>query len=84
MLLTITNVQIFRNLASSGIKLPHRVRLKTENGEFSAVIDFLKQYENYIRVEGKIAVNEKQKRFELNLLNDQSEAKIKIKKIAQR
>lgn len=84
MLLTITNVQIFRNLASSGVKLPHRVRLKTENGEFSAVIDFLKQYENYIRVEGKIAVNEKQKRFELNLLNDQSEAKIKIKKIAQR
>jgi hypothetical protein len=77
-------VQIFRNLASSGVKLPHRVRLKTENGEFSAVIDFLKQYENYIRVEGKIAVNEKQKRFELNLLNDQSEAKIKIKKIAQR
>lgn len=84
MLLTITNVQIFRNLASSGVELPHRVRLKTENGEFSAVIDFLKQYENYIRVEGKIAVNEKQKRFELNLLNDQSEAKIKIKKIAQR
>lgn len=84
MLLTITHVQIFRNLASSGVKLPHRVRLKTENGEFSAVIDFLKQYENYIRVEGKIAVNEKQKRFELNLLNDQSEAKIKIKKIAQR
>lgn len=77
-------MQIFRNLASSGVKLPHRVRLKTENGEFSAVIDFLKQYENYIRVEGKIAVNEKQKRFELNLLNDQSEAKIKIKKIAQR
>ena len=48
MLITITNVQVFRNLASSGIKLPHRVRLKTENGEFSAVIDFLKQYENYI------------------------------------
>ena len=82
MLLTITNVQIFRNLASSGVELPHRVRLKTENGEFSAVINFLKQYENYIRVEGKIAVNEKQ-RFELNLLNDQTEAKIKIKKIAQ-
>ena len=80
MLITITNVQVFRNLASSGIKLPHRVRLKTENGEFSAVIDFLKQYENYIRVEGKIAVSEKQ-RFELNLLNDQNEAKIKIKKL---
>lgn len=83
MLITITNVQVFRNLlASSGVELPHRVRLKTENGEFSAVIDFLKQYENYIRVEGKIAVNEKQ-RFELNLLNDQTEAKIKIKKVAQ-
>ena len=83
MLLTITNVRIFRNLASSGVKLPHRVRLKTENGEFPAVIDFLKQYENYnIRIEGKIAVNEKQ-RFELNLLNGQKEAKIKIKKIAQ-
>lgn len=82
MLITITNVQVFRNLASSGVKLPHRVRLKTKNGEFSAVIDFLKQYENYIRVEGKIAVSEKQ-RFELNLLNDQAEAKIKIKKIAQ-
>lgn len=82
MLITITNVQVFRNLASSGIKLPHRVRLKTENGKFSAVIDFLKQYENYIRVEGKIAVSEKQ-RFELNLLNDQNEAKIKIKKVAQ-
>ena len=71
-------MQIFRNLASSGIKLPHRVRLKTENGEFSAVIDFLKQYENYIRVEGKIAVNEKQKRFELNLLNSEEEAQIKV------
>lgn len=83
MLLTIKNVQIFRNLVvSSGVELPHRVRLKTENGEFSAVIDFLKQYENYIRIEGKIAVNEKQ-RFELNLLNDQTEAKIKIKKVAQ-
>ena len=80
MLLTIKNVQIFRNLVS--VELPHRVRLKTENGEFSAVIDFLKQYENYIRIEGKIAVNEKQ-RFELNLLNDQKEAKIKIKKVAQ-
>lgn len=75
-------MQVLRNLASGGVKLPHRVRLKTENGEFSAVIDFLKQYENYIRVEGKIAVSEKQ-RFELNLLNDQTEAKIKIKKIAQ-
>lgn len=82
MLITITNVQVFRNLASGGVKLPHRVRLKTENGEFSAVIDFLKQYENYIRVEGKIAASEKQ-RFELNLLNDQTEAKIKIKKNAQ-
>ena len=82
MLLMITNVQIFHDLVSSDAKLPHRVRLKTENGEFSAVIDFLKQYENYIRVEGKIAASEKQ-RFELNLLNDQTEAKIKIKKIAQ-
>ena len=82
LLLMITNVQIFHDLVSSDAKLPHRVRLKTENGEFSAVIDFLKQYENYIRVEGKIAVNEKQ-RFELNLLNDQTEAKIKIKKVAQ-
>lgn len=79
LLLTIKNVQIFRNLASSGIKLPHRVRLKTENGEFPAVIDFLKQYENYnIRVEGKITVNEKQKRFELNLLNSEEEAQIKV------
>ena len=83
MLLNIKNVQIFRNLVLSGVELPHKVRLKTENGEFSAVIDFLKQYENYIRVEGKIAVSKKQ-RFELNLLNDQTEAKIKIKKIAQR
>ena len=85
MLLTITNVQVFRNLASSGIKLPHRVRLKTENGEFSAVIDFLKQYENYLRVEGKIAINEKNpelQRFELNLLNSENEAEIKVK-IAQ-
>ena len=70
-------MQVFRNLASSGIKLPHRVRLKTENGEFSAVIDFLKQYENYIRVEGKIAVSEKQ-RFELNFLNSEEEAQIKV------
>ena len=82
MLLTITNVQVFRNLASSGIKLPHRVRLKTENGEFSAVIDFLKQYENYIRVEGKITVNNEEQRFELNFLNNQTEAKFKVK-IAQ-
>lgn len=86
LLLTITNVRIFRNLASSGVKLPHRVRLKTENGEFPAVIDFLKQYENYnIRVEGKIAVNEKNpelQRFELNLLNSENEAEIKVK-IAQ-
>ena len=82
LLLTITNVQIFHNLASSGIKLPHKVRLKTNYGEFPAEIIFLKQYENYIRIEGKIAVNEKQ-RFELNLLNDQTEAKIKIKKVAQ-
>lgn len=74
-------MQIFRNL-SSGVKLPHEVQLKTENGEFPAEIDFLKQFEKYIRVEGKIAVNEKQ-RFELNLLNDQTEAKIKIKKVAQ-
>ena len=77
MLITITNVQVFRNLASGGVKLPHRVRLKTENGEFSAVIDFLKQYEKYIRVEGKIAVSEKQ-RFELNFLNSEEEAQIKV------
>ena len=82
MLLTI-DVQIFHNLLSRGTKLPHTVRLKTDNGEFPAVIDFLKQFEKYIRVEGIIAVSKKQ-RFELNLLNDQSEAKIKIKKIAQR
>lgn len=82
MLLTIKNVQIFRNLASNGVELPHKVRLKTNYGEFPAEIIFLKQYENYIRIEGKIAVNEKQ-RFELNLLNDQKEAKIKIKKVAQ-
>ena len=83
LLLTIKNVQVFRNLVSSDAKLPHRVRLKTENGEFSAVIVFLKQYENYIRIEGKIAVNEKQ-RFELNLLNNQDEAQIEVKKIAQK
>ena len=79
-------MQIFRNLASSGVKLPHRVRLKTENGEFPAVIDFLKQYENYLRVEGKIAVNEKNpelQRFELNLLDNQDEAQIEVKKNAQ-
>ena len=81
MLLTI-NVQFFRNLISSGVKLPHKVQLETENGEFPAVIDFLKQYENYLRVEGKITVNEEQ-RFELNFLNNQNEAKIKIKKNAQ-
>ena len=75
-------MQIFRNLASNGVELPHKVRLKTNYGEFPAEIIFLKQYENYIRIEGKIAVNEKQ-RFELNLLNDQKEAKIKIKKVAQ-
>ena len=79
LLLTITNVQIFHNLLSKGAKLPHRVRLKTNYGEFPAVIDFLKQYENYnIRVEGKITVNEKQKRFELNLLNSEEEAQIKV------
>lgn len=85
-MLLVTNVQIFRNLASSGVKLPHRVRLKTENGEFPAVIDFLKQYENYLRVEGKIAVNEKNpelQRFELNLLDNQDEAQIEVKKNAQ-
>ena len=81
MLLTITNVRIFRNLDSSGVKLPHRVRLKTNYGEFPAVIDFLKQYENYIRIEGKIIVNEQKpelKRFELNLLNSDEEAQIKV------
>lgn len=88
MLLEIANLQIFRNLASSGAKLPHKVRLKTNYGEFPAVIDFLKQYENYnIRIEGKIAVNEKNpelQRFELNLLNNQDEAQIEVKKIAQK
>lgn len=81
LLLTIKNVQIFHNLLSRGTKLPHRVRLKTENGEFPAVIDFLKQYENYIRIEGKIVVNEKNprlQRFELNLLNSEKEAQIKV------
>ena len=81
LLLTITNVRIFRNLDSSGVKLPHRVRLKTNYGEFPAVIDFLKQYENYIRIEGKIIVNEQKpelKRFELNLLNSDEEAQIKV------
>ena len=82
LLLKLKNVQIFRSLLSRGTKLPHRVRLKTENGEFPAVIDFLKQYENYLRVEGIITVNEEQ-RFELNFLNNQNEAKIKIKKIVQ-
>lgn len=71
-------MQIFRNLASSGVELPHRVRLKTENGEFSAVIDFLKQFEKYIRVEGIITANEEQKRFELNFLNSEEEAQIKV------
>ena len=75
-------MQIFRNLASNSVELPHKVRLKTNYGEFPAEIIFLKQYENYIRIEGKIAVNEKQ-RFELNLLNSTNEAKIKVKKIAQ-
>ena len=88
LLLTITNVRIFRNLDSSGVKLPHRVRLKTNYGEFPAVIDFLNQYENYnIRIEGIIAVNEKNpelQRFELNLLNNQDEAQIEVKKIAQK
>lgn len=84
-MLTITNVQTFYSLLSRGTKLPHRVRLKTENGDFPAIIDFLKQYENYIRIEGKIVVNERSEpqRFELNLLNGQDEAEIKIKKIAQ-
>ncbi len=78
-------MQTFYSLLSRGTKLPHRVRLKTENGEIPAIIDFLKQYENYIRIEGKIVVNERNEpqRFELNLLNDQNEAKIKIKKVAQ-
>lgn len=86
MLLTINNVQIFRNLASNGVELPHKVRLKTTYGEFPAKIIFLKQYENYIRIEGKIIINEQKpelQRFELNLLNSTNEAKIKIKKIAQ-
>lgn len=84
LLLKLKNVQIFRSLLSRGTKLPHRVRLKTENGEFPAVIDFLKQYEEYLRIEGKIAVNEKNpelQRFELNLLNNQDEAQIEVKKI---
>jgi len=79
-------VQIFRNLASNGVELPHKVRLKTNYGEFPAEIIFLKQYENYIRIEGKIIVNEQKpeiQRFELNLLNSTNEAKIKVKKIAQ-
>lgn len=86
LLLTVKNVRIFHSLLSRGTKLPHRVRLKTENGEFPAIIDFLKQYENYLRVEGKIAVNEKNpelQRFELNLLDNQDEAQIEVKKIAQ-
>ncbi len=86
MLLTINNVQIFRNLASNSVELPHKVRLKTNYGEFPAEIIFLKQYENYIRIEGKIIVNEQKpelQRFELNLLNSTNEAKIKIKKIVQ-
>ena len=79
-------MQIFRSLASNGVELPHKVRLKTNYGEFPAEIIFLKQYENYIRIEGKIIVNEQKpelQRFELNLLNSTNEAKIKIKKIAQ-
>ena len=84
MLLTIYNVHIFRNLASNSVELPHKVRLKTNLGEFPAKIIFIKQYENYIRIEGKIVVNEQKpelQRFELNLLNSVNEAKIKIKKI---
>lgn len=76
-------MQIFHNLISSGVKLPHEVQLKTENGEFPAVIDFLKQFEEYIRVEGKITINNEEQRFELNFLNNQTEEKIKIKKNAQ-
>ena len=79
-------MQIFRNLASNGVELPHKVRLKTNYGEFPAEIIFLKQYENYIRIEGKIIINEQKpelQRFELNLLNSTNEAKIKIKKITQ-
>lgn len=86
MLLTIYNVHIFRNLASNSVELPHKVRLKTNYGEFPAKIIFIKQYENYIRIEGKIVINEQKpelQRFELNLLNSVNEAKIKIKKIAQ-
>ena len=86
MLLTIYNVHIFRNLASNSVELPHKVRLKTNLGEFPAKIIFIKQYENYIRIEGKIVVNEQKpelQRFELNLLNSTNEAKIKIKKIVQ-
>ncbi len=85
-MLTINNVKIFRSIALSGAKLPHKVRLKTNYGEFPAVIIFLKQYENYLRVEGKIAINEKNpelQRFELNLLNNQDEAQIEVKKNAQ-
>ena len=77
-------MKIFRSIALSGAKLPHKVRLKTNYGEFPAVIIFLKQYENYLRVEGKIAVNEKNpelQRFELNLLNNQDKAQIEVKKI---
>lgn len=79
-------MQIFHNLASNSVELPHKVRLKTNYGEFPAEIIFLKQYENYIRIEGKIIVNEQKpelQRFELNLLNSTNEAKIKIKKIVQ-
>ena len=79
-------MQIVRNLASNSVELPHKVRLKTNYGEFPAEIIFLKQYENYIRIEGKIIVNEQKpelQRFELNLLNSVNEAKIKIKKIVQ-
>lgn len=76
-------MQFLRNLISSGVKLPHKVQLETENGEFPAVIDFLKQFEKYIRVEGKITVNNEEQRFELNFLNNQTEEKIKIKKNAQ-
>lgn len=86
MLLTIYNVHIFRNLASNSVELLHKVRLKTNLGEFPAKIIFIKQYENYIRIEGKIVVNEQKpelQRFELNLLNSVNEAKIKIKKIVQ-
>ena len=81
LLLTVKNLRIIHSLLSRGTKLPHRVRLKTENGEFPAIIDFLKQYENYIRIEGKIIVNEQKpelKRFELNLLNSDEEAQIKV------